>query len=86
MTGVHEDTGYTSKRFHGGNCHYPFLGILPEGAGETADINALYAARFGVPPAGKRVFIRTVQQINGWQERPQTFSARVPPAERPVEG
>ena len=28
----------------------------------------------------KRVFIRTVQQINGWQDRPQTFSARVPPA------
>ena len=60
--------------------HYPFLGALPEGAGETADINALYAARFGVPPAGKRVFIRTVQQINGWQDHPQTFSARVPSA------
>ena len=60
--------------------HYPFLGVLPEEAGETADINALYAARFGLPPAGKRVFIRTVQQINGWQDRPQTFSARVPPA------
>ena len=27
----------------------------------------------------KWVFIRTVQQINGWQDRPQTFSARVPP-------
>jgi hypothetical protein len=60
--------------------HYPFLGVLTEEAGETADINALYAARFGLPPAGKRVFIRTVQQINGWQDRPQTFSARVPPA------
>ena len=60
--------------------HYPFLGVLPEEAGETADINALYAARFGLPPAGKRVFIRTVQQINGWQDRPQTFSTRVPPA------
>jgi hypothetical protein len=57
-----------------------FLGVLPEEAGETADINAFYAARFGVPPAGKRVFIRTVQQINGWQDRPQTFSARVSPA------
>ena len=46
--------------------HYPFLGVLPEEAGETADINALYAARFGVPPAGKRVFIRTVQRdLNG---------------------
>ena len=60
--------------------HYPFLGVLPEQAGETADINALYAARFGLPPAGKRVYIQTVQQINGWQDRPQTFSVRVPPA------
>ena len=40
----------------------------------------LYAARFGVPAVGKRVFIRTVHQINGWQDQPQTFSARVPPA------
>ena len=48
--------------------------------GESVDINALYAARFGAPAVGKRVFIRTVQQINGWQDQPQTFSARVPPA------
>jgi hypothetical protein len=59
---------------------YPFLGVLPEDAGETADINDLYAAKFGVPSAGKRVFVRTVQQINGWQAPPQTSSARVPPA------
>jgi hypothetical protein len=57
--------------------HYPFLGVLPEQAGETAHINALYTARFGVPAVGKRVFIRTVQQINGWQDHPQIFSARV---------
>jgi hypothetical protein len=60
--------------------HYLFLGVLPEEVGEAAGINDLYAARFGAPPAGKRVFIRTVQQINGWQDRPQTFSARVPPS------
>jgi len=23
MMGGHEDTGYTSKRFHGANCHLP---------------------------------------------------------------
>ena len=60
--------------------HYPFLGVLPEEASETADIKDLYAAKFGVPRVGKRVFIRTVQQINGWQDHPQTFSARVRPA------
>ena len=57
--------------------HYPFLGVLPEEAGEAVDITQLYAARFGAPPVGKRVFIQTVQQINGWQDQPITLSARV---------
>ncbi len=46
----------------------------------TVDITGLYVARFGVPPAGKRIFIQTVQQINGWRDRPKTTSARVPAA------
>ena len=29
------------------------------------------------PPVGKRIFIQTVQQINGWRDRPKTTSARV---------
>jgi hypothetical protein len=53
--------------------------MLPENWYGGRPCNALYAARFGVPAVGKRVFIRTVQQINGWQDHPQTFSARVPP-------
>ncbi len=60
--------------------HYPFLGVVPEEEGELVDITALYAAKHGVPPVGKRVFVRIVQQLNGWQDRPQTFSARVGPA------
>ena len=60
--------------------HYPLLGVLPEAEGELVDITALYAARHGLPPVGTRVFIQTVQQINGWQDRPETFSARVTPA------
>ena len=52
MMGGHEDTGYTSKRLQTYVDHYPFLGVLPEEAGETADINALYAARFGLPANG----------------------------------
>jgi hypothetical protein len=27
---------------------------------------------------GKRIFIRTVQQINGWRDLPKTISARIP--------
>lgn len=58
--------------------HYPLLGVLPDEESEVADITALYVAKHGVPPAGKRIYIQTVQQINGWQDRPKTISARVP--------
>jgi hypothetical protein len=57
--------------------HYPLLGVLPDEVGEEADITEPYVARFGVPPVGKRIFIQTVQQINGWRDRPKTTSARV---------
>jgi hypothetical protein len=29
-------------------------------------------------PVGKRLFSRTVQQINGWRDLPKTISARIP--------
>jgi hypothetical protein len=52
--------------------------VLPNEDSELADIAGLYVARFGVPPAGKRVFIQTVQQINGWRDQPKTIAVRVP--------
>ena len=57
--------------------HYALLGVLPDEEGEVVDITDLYVARFGVPPVGKRIFIQTLQQINGWRDRPKTTSARV---------
>jgi hypothetical protein len=57
--------------------HYALLGVLPDEEGEVVDITGLYVARFGVPPVGKRIFIQTLQQINGWRDRPKTTSARV---------
>jgi hypothetical protein len=51
--------------------------MLPDEDGEVADITDLCVARFGVPPVGKRIFIQTLQQINGWRDRPKTTSARV---------
>jgi len=44
----------------------------------VSDLTAMLVAKYGPPPAGSRVFIETVQQINGWQDLPQRFSARVP--------
>jgi hypothetical protein len=60
--------------------HYRFLGVLPDEDSELVDITSLYVAKFGEPPAGKRVFIQTVQQLNGWRDQPKTISARVPAA------
>jgi hypothetical protein len=57
--------------------HYSFLGVLPDQGGEESDITDLYVARFGAPPVGKRIFIQTLQQINGWRDRPKKTSARV---------
>ena len=43
-----------------------------------SDITGLYLDKFSLLPAGQRIFIQTVQQINGWRDLPQTISARIP--------
>jgi hypothetical protein len=58
--------------------HYKILGLLPDPVGGLSDITDLYLARFILLPAAKRVFIRTLQQINGWRDLPITVSARIP--------
>ena len=58
--------------------HYKILGLLPDPQGGLSDITELYLDAFKLLPAGKRVFIRTVQQINGWRDLPKTISARIP--------
>jgi hypothetical protein len=59
---------------------FRFLELLPEPVDGWSDITALYVARFGVPPAGTAVFIRTRQQIDGWMDLPKVTSAVVPAA------
>jgi hypothetical protein len=56
------------------------LGLLPAPSRGLSDITELYVARFGAPPVGMRVFIRTRQQINGWEDNPEQTSAIVPEA------
>jgi hypothetical protein len=58
--------------------HYNILGVLPDPENGLSDITDLYLAAFKLLPAGQRVFIRTVQQINGWRDLPKTISARIP--------
>jgi hypothetical protein len=58
--------------------HYSILGLLPDSEGGVCDITDLYLDKFSLLPVGKRIFIRTVQQINAWRDLPQTISARIP--------
>jgi hypothetical protein len=60
--------------------HFTILGVLPASVRGVSDITDLYVAKYGVPPAGSRVFIRTFQVINGWEDLPEQLSALVPAA------
>ena len=60
---------------------YTILGRLPTPVGGVSTITKLYAARFGMPSPGERVFIRTRQVINGWQDEPKETNALVPSAQ-----
>jgi hypothetical protein len=57
--------------------HYSILGLLPDPEGGVCDITDLYLAKFHLLTVGQRIFIQTVQQINGWRDLPQTISARI---------
>jgi hypothetical protein len=54
-----------------------YLGLLGPVTNGMSDITALYAARFGKPPASQRIFIVTCQEKNGWQGQDKVLSAVV---------
>jgi hypothetical protein len=57
--------------------HFPFLGLLPPPTDGWSDITELYVARHGVPKAGKAIWIRTCQHIDGWTDVPKVARVRV---------
>jgi hypothetical protein len=57
---------------------FTILGPLPEPVRGVSDITDIYVAKYGVPRVGSQVFIRTRQQINGWEDAPKQTSAIVP--------
>ena len=61
---------------------FAIIGELPAAAGGWSDITDLYVKAFGVPPVGQRVFIRTRQLINGWEDDFKETCADVPPPEK----
>lgn len=50
---------------------YRFLGLLPTPVEHVSDITRLYIRKFGLPPPNTRVFIRTWQVVDGWEDRGQ---------------
>ncbi len=56
------------------------LGELPEVVAGKADLTSLYTGKFGAPAAGERVFVKSVQMQDGYQDVGLSFSAVVPAA------
>ncbi len=54
------------------------LGACPAPVAGSDDITSIYTARYGVPPAGTKVFVRVNQFVDGWEDLPVTFAAVVP--------
>jgi hypothetical protein len=50
---------------------YRFIGLLPTPVKGWSDITRLYIKKFGMPPPNTRVFIRTWQVVDGWEDRAQ---------------
>ena len=58
--------------------HFVILGRLPAAQAGYSHITQLYVARYGVPAPGTRVFIRTRQTRDGWNDFPLQTDAIVP--------
>jgi hypothetical protein len=65
------------------NSPYSILGLLPDPEGGLSDITGLCLDKFSLLPAGQRIFIQTVQQINGWRDLPPKPSPPASPPSRP---
>ena len=71
--------------------NFGFIGLLPAADESVSDITRLYLRKLRelkklkryrhVALAGSRVFVRAVQQVNGWEDKRHMFvsSAVVPP-------
>jgi hypothetical protein len=58
--------------------HFTILGLLPDPERGLSEISEIYTAKHSLLPVGSRVFIETVQQIDGWQALRKQTSAIVP--------
>jgi hypothetical protein len=62
-----------------GTCgEFRIIGTCPAPVAGLADITALYTACFGLPPVGRRIFLRTSTMVSGFESLPREFRALVP--------
>ena len=54
------------------------LGPLPARSRGEIDIAALYLSKQDMPWPGSKIFLRIVQQVNGWRSLPHPFAAILP--------
>jgi hypothetical protein len=57
---------------------FSIIGVLHAPKRGRYDITEFFVKRFGVPPVGTRVFIRTRQLLNGWEDDFKDVHSRVP--------
>jgi hypothetical protein len=58
--------------------HFRILGRLPDPSAGVSYITDMYVKLFGIPCEGSRVFIRTNQEIDGWEDGLKQTTAIVP--------
>ena len=57
---------------------FRYLGPLSAPVRGEIDITALYLSKQGMPWPGSKIFLRIVQQVNGWRDLPAKFAAILP--------
>ena len=55
------------------------IGLAPAPENGLCDISALFLARYGVPSAGRKIWVSVSATEAGWQDLPSEFVATVPP-------
>ncbi len=57
---------------------FTILGLLPAASEGACEITDMYVKKYGIPREGSRVFIRTNQEIDGWEDNFKQTTAVVP--------
>jgi hypothetical protein len=77
---------FASRPYNAGRRYcdkFSYLGPLPPPVGGECDVTAPYVKKHGKPWPGSRIFLLTVQQVNGWRDQPHRIEAVFRPSPAP---